>query len=95
LANHLLTSEKTYVARTPVIESPKFYIIVNYTNGNHYELVKYSPDGKKDGRNSWFKYKNLPKLIQDQYNITAITKEGNTDKNIKATLSSSVTATSK
>ena len=87
LANQLLTSEKTYVARTPVIENPQFYIIVNYTNGNHYELVKYSADDKNGEHKSWFEYKDLPKRIKDQYSITAITKVGNTDKNITDTLS--------
>jgi hypothetical protein len=75
LANHLLTSQNTFVARTPVIDKPAFYIMVNYTNGNHYELIKYSADGKPANKMSALKYADIPKRIQDQYNLTA--KEGN------------------
>lgn len=82
LANHLLTSENTFVARTPVIENPLFYVMVNYTNGNHYELIKYSADGKPSNMSSAFEYKEIPKRIKDQYILTAISKEGIHDKNV-------------
>jgi hypothetical protein len=37
--------------------SPKYYIIVNYTNGNHYELIRY----KKKGL---FSFKEIPYVIK-------------------------------
>jgi hypothetical protein len=70
LANHLLTSQNTFVARTPVIDNPLFYVMVNYTNGNHYELIKYSADGKPANKMSALKSADIPKRIQDQYNLT-------------------------
>jgi hypothetical protein len=82
LANHLLTSQNTFVARTPVIENPLFYVMVNYTNGNHYELIKYSADGTPANKMSAFEYKEIPKRIKDQYILTAISNEGIHDKNV-------------
>jgi hypothetical protein len=81
LANHLLTSENTFVARTPDI-TPLFYVMVNYTNGNHYELIKYSADGKPSNMSSAFEYTKIPTRIKDQYILTEISNEGNHDTNV-------------
>lgn len=83
LANYLLTSENTFVARTPFIETPEFYVMVNYTNGNHYELINYSADGNPANKMSAFKYEDIPKRIKDQYILTALSKKGKRDENIK------------
>jgi hypothetical protein len=71
------------IATTHYVPDSKFvvYIIVNYTNNIHYELIKYIQ--KKDNTTvSTFKYPDLPPQIQKDYTDMVNTSSERHDDNV-------------